>query len=310
MYGPLSGFGTYPFERNNGALANINHNGQERDVPSTCLRGWLLESGIARIVNTPAPDATEAEKEALRALMADKSAVQGTLMLDEARGNAANKKIRLPTPFENGHVVDLSRYLAYQPLLRYVQEHHPEYRLVDAAYMLGEDPCLPARSTSYRVYTHAIYTGFKFCSLLYTRTRRDQFALVSPAVGNPDGPRELCRLRLFLSVKLRVPHLDRPLQLTLGLVEFLEPAGGQYPWQYRSIDLGLRIYRKRYQAPVFIPLENMKASTIVTEIETRSDGICLVSTSCEKDGEEPEYWLNSDELPGQNQDDGDEDEGF
>jgi hypothetical protein len=54
----------------------------------------------------------------------------------------------------------------------------------------------------------------------------------------------------------------------------------------------------------------MKASTIVTEIETRSDGICLVSTSCEKDGEEPEYWLNSDELPGQNQDDGDEDEGF
>ncbi|KAH8077774.1 hypothetical protein HD553DRAFT_252736, partial [Filobasidium floriforme] len=39
-FGPLSGFATWAFERNNGALSRVKHNGQERDVPSTLLRSW------------------------------------------------------------------------------------------------------------------------------------------------------------------------------------------------------------------------------------------------------------------------------
>ncbi|KAG7530942.1 hypothetical protein FFLO_04670 [Filobasidium floriforme] len=294
MYGPLTGFGTWAFERNNGALAKINHNGLERDVASTCLRIWLLEFLLAAKISNPAPDATITEKAALETLLTDKAAVQGTLMLEEARGNAANHQIRLPTPLEKGHVIDLQRFHAYRPLLEYVQTNYPQYGFADAAYVMGDAPCLPVRSTAYKIYTHAVYTGFKFCSELYSRTRSDQYALASRSVGDPNGPRHLCRLKLFLSIRLRVDHIREPLQLTLALVEFLEEAKGLYPWQYRSIDLGIRIYRRIFKRSTFIPIDNMKASTIVTPLQTHADGPCLVSTSCEKDGVEPEFWLNAD----------------
>ncbi|KAH8079625.1 hypothetical protein HD553DRAFT_254952, partial [Filobasidium floriforme] len=39
-YGPLSGYSTYAFERNNGKLARVKNNGQEKDLPITLMRSW------------------------------------------------------------------------------------------------------------------------------------------------------------------------------------------------------------------------------------------------------------------------------
>lgn len=123
---------------------------------------------------------------------------------------------------------------------------------------------------------------YRFCSTLYSRTRRNQYALASRSIEVPDSPRQLCRIHLFLSIRLKVEHLpDSVLEEDLVLVEFYDPATGAYPWQHRDIDLGIRINRNKTQPPTFIPLRNLKSSVIITPLDTRAGGPCLASTSCD-----------------------------
>lgn len=161
LYGPLSGYGTWAFERNNGLLSNVNHNGKERDLASTLLRSWIREIVLAIVINNPASDASEAERDLLRRLITSKIPSKGTLMLEEARGNAATHFIRLPEPFRKGQPVDLIDCGGYEALLQYVSAKHPEYRFVDRAYFLSGQPVLPDRGHCYQLFTHAIFNGFK-----------------------------------------------------------------------------------------------------------------------------------------------------
>ncbi|KAG7527375.1 hypothetical protein FFLO_06994 [Filobasidium floriforme] len=271
LYGPLTGFATWALERNNGELSRVNHNGQERDVPTTLMRAWLLEARLCAILSNPAPDADLRELQALMSLLTSKEPPRGTLMMEEMRSVAANWHIRLPVPYQRALLVDLRQHDAYQPLLAFVQRHHPEHGFVDAADYLDDRPCLPHRSGGYHLYTHATYNGFKFCSMLWSRSRRDQFALAETGEGQT---RDLCKIHLLL----RVDSIDA----TLALVEFYLPAQGDYPWQTRSIDLGMKIYRNQTLGKVFIRLEQLKASTIVSRVETMQDGDCLVSFSCDR----------------------------
>ncbi|KAG7529033.1 hypothetical protein FFLO_05795 [Filobasidium floriforme] len=299
LFGPLSGFGTWAFERNNGVLANINHNGREVDIASTCLRRWILESRLAAIINNPAPNATDVEIAALKTLLLNRIAIMGTLMLQEARGNAATRTIRLPVPYQKGRPVDLHLWDAYAPLLSYLNAERPEYRFIDAAFFMDPRPSLPTRSQGYRIYTHAVYNGFKFCSSIYSRGQRNQYALATKA-NDGSGPRHLCQIHIFLSISLKVEHLPDMLNEDLVLVEFFDAAIGTYPWQHRDIDLGIRINRATKQGKTLVPLKNLKSSVIVTPLNTRADGACLASVSCDTEGREPEFWLDADsneELP-------------
>lgn len=162
LYGPLPGYGTWAFERNNGKLSNVKHNGKLlSDLATTLMRHWLREVRLAAVVNNPDPEAEEAEIEALLALLEDRSLTLGTLMLDEARGNAANWTMRLPDPYRPKTNVDLVAWNIYQELLDYLDEQHPDYDFVDAAFVNDRRPGLPRSGAPYKIYTHAVYTGFK-----------------------------------------------------------------------------------------------------------------------------------------------------
>ncbi|KAG7553631.1 hypothetical protein FFLO_02986 [Filobasidium floriforme] len=161
LYGPLTGFATWALERNNGTLSRVNHNGQERDVPTTLLRSWELEGGLCAMIANPAPDADEREIRALESLLSAPQYARGTLMIEEMRGVAADWRIRLPPPLQKGSLVDLNQRGAYEPLLEYMQAQYPNYGFVDMGDYLGDRPCLPVRSAGYRLYTHATYNGFK-----------------------------------------------------------------------------------------------------------------------------------------------------
>lgn len=161
LYGPLTGFATWALERNNGTLSRVNHNGQERDVPTTLLRSWELEGGLCAMIANPAPDADEREIRALESLLSAPQYARGTLMMEEMRGVAADWRIRLPPPLQKGSLVDLNQRGAYEPLLEYMQAQYPNYGFVDMGDYLGDRPCLPVRSAGYRLYTHATYNGFK-----------------------------------------------------------------------------------------------------------------------------------------------------
>jgi hypothetical protein len=287
-FGPLSGFATWAFERNNGALSRVKHNGQERDVPSTLLRSWELEAGLATIIHTPPPDASEIERAGLATWTNNNELARGTLMLNEARGVAANRTIRLPVAYQKGLVVSLAQHPgSYRALLEFMALNHPELNLKDEAFWdTDEGVVLPVRSSAYSLYTHAVYNGYKFCSLLWSRSRRDAFALAS--VGGV--ARHLVKIHLILQVDLKDVHLKR----TLALVQFYRAAEGDYPWASRQIDLGIRIYREELLPKCFIALEELEAATIVSRIDTQQDGACIVSMSCDRDGPEPEFWLETD----------------
>ncbi|KAG7570959.1 hypothetical protein FFLO_01053 [Filobasidium floriforme] len=162
LYGPLQGYGTWPFERNNGKLSRIKHNLKPHETPSTVLRAWLLESHIAKVLSNPAPDADPRELAALERMREDRQKTRGTVMLDEVRGNKANRTMRLPAPYRPKQMVSLRRLSAYEPLLRYLTINYPQCNLVDVAHLQGENPCLPDRSHEcYTLYTHVVFNGFK-----------------------------------------------------------------------------------------------------------------------------------------------------
>lgn len=296
-FGPLSGFATYAFERNNGELSRVKINGQERDVPTTLIRKWILGWQITNIVNNPHPEADPIELAGLEALRSNREVrARGTLMVEEEQGLAASRTIRLPAPYQKGHLVDLSQHEgSYWALLQYLDLNHAELNYRDAADYGDNFRSLPYRSSSYTLFTHAVLKGFKFCSLLWSRGRRDAYALAR--IGQR---RELCKLYLILQIDF--PDIKE----TLALVQFYPPAAGDYPWRGREIDLGIRIYRDEPMAKCLLPLENLEAPTIVSRIETEQDGVCLVSVSCDRDGQEPEFWLS--DLPVEEDDEDDDEE--
>lgn len=131
----------------------------------------------------------------------------------------------------------------------------------------------------------------RFCSRFYSRTRRDQYAL---AQLGPMDPRRLVRLHIFLQADLSIEG-HPPLQLRLALVEAVPPLDeNNYPWGYRSIDLGIRIYANERQPLQMVPISSLQALAIVCLVRTPLDGDALIAVSCDPDGQEPEYYLQAD----------------
>lgn len=107
------------------------------------------------------------------------------------------------------------------------------------------------------------------------------------------SPRELVRLHLFLEAKLEVPN-QPTLKLQLALIDVIPRLNDDnYPWGYWNIDLGLGIYSEAVQEKRFVPITFLQASTIVSRVETARDGPALISISCDKDGQEPEFYLQA-----------------
>ncbi|KAG7531803.1 hypothetical protein FFLO_04108 [Filobasidium floriforme] len=287
LFGPIGGYSTWALERNNGSLSRVKHNMKEKDIPSTLLRAWLREALLAAVLHNPAPDISATERAAIELLLADRLTTLGTVMLNEILIRR-NITARLPPPMKISPV-NLKKYpAAYECLLAYVQLHHPEYDFVGRITVGDRRPCLPVTSERYLLHTHVVHQGFKFCSALYNRTVRDQYAL---ACLEDEASRELVQVRLFLSATLVVKN--RPdLELRLALVDKFQKGVPDQAWGYRSIDLGYRIYHDRHEAggPLFIPIAALQASVIVSKFDQ-----LITCVSCDREGQEPEFWLDSDD---------------
>lgn len=154
----------------------------------------------------------------------------------------------------------------------------------------------------------------RFCSALYNRTVQDQYAL---AAVEDDGTRELVKIRLILKATLIVQNRP-PLELMLTLVDTFLPLEHPQPWSYRNIDLGYRAYsgHATVTPPRFIQTASLQATVIISRT-TCEDQPILTVVSCDREGQEPEYWLDSDgpqedaeALQRNRYDDEEEDEGL
>ncbi|KAH8082679.1 hypothetical protein HD553DRAFT_343440 [Filobasidium floriforme] len=286
LYGPVSGFGCWAFERHNGALSNVKHNGKV-DLPTTLIRAWIREFRLSAIINNPAPDAGVIEVNSLEALRQDPARGQGTLMLQEARGNVT--PCRLSNIYQPAITVDLERRGIYGLLLDFFQIHHPNLNFIDAAHIMDNRPSLPKWGSCYQLYTHMFQDGLKFGSCLYARSERDRHALI--VTDQDRGISHLAQVQLFLKVKITRSDPGRSVDMMLALVDFYEPHGSiGFPWQEREVDLGMRIYKNRVRGRVFVPASSIRAATTVSLLQT-ADEECLLSMSCDKEGTETEYEL-------------------
>lgn len=137
LYGPLSGFGTWALERNNGILASVNHKHNPAEVPTTLMRHWVAESRLTAILNNPALDASRIEKESLQDYLRKDKRVRGSLMQEEARH--AGEQMKLCRPIAKTVPIDLAKLKIYNAVLDYVQEHHPQFGLQDWHTRMYED---------------------------------------------------------------------------------------------------------------------------------------------------------------------------
>lgn len=104
----------------------------------------------------------------------------------------------------------------------------------------------------------------------------------------------MVRLRSLLQCTLAVEHIRRPLKLQLALVDLYRPVEGEkFPWFDRGIDIGFRCYQTTPSDTVYMPIECLQASTIVSHLDMDSQESVLISMSCDKDGHKPEFWLDS-----------------
>lgn len=142
LYGPLSGFGTWAFERHNGVLADTKVNKFHAEIPTTLMRSWLAESRLTAILSNPTPGASIHELNAIRTMLEEKKEVRGTLMTQETRSTVGTFK--LCKPIARYASVDLRKEGVYDAVLRYLQKEYSQYDLHDwDSHVMNDVPVLP-----------------------------------------------------------------------------------------------------------------------------------------------------------------------
>lgn len=105
------------------------------------MRAWLGQSRLTVLLDSPAPDASEKERKIYKDMQPLKQNIRGTVIIDESRGET--KAYRLPPALRGRQAVDLERVGAYQHVLEYVSENHPEYGFVHYNNHTSRSPSLP-----------------------------------------------------------------------------------------------------------------------------------------------------------------------
>ncbi|KAJ9091490.1 hypothetical protein QFC21_007190 [Naganishia friedmannii] len=292
LYGPLSGFGTWAFERHNGNLSNVNHNGKLHEIPTTLMRRWVAESRLVSVLSNPARDVTDNERQQIEDLLADRDQVRGTLMMDELDPDST--QLRLPRPVYSQTPVDLSKpdYDAYNPLFEYIRCYQPAYSIGHLSQLSLSSQLLPKKSSAYQLRSHIVLNGFN-------RTTKNRYALMSWKQPGMQERRRLCYIELFLGVNLPVEGHREPLKAQLALVKIFEEIDqSRYPWQPRYVDCGIRTFSNVVESRRFIPITDLQATTIIILTRMFDCDDALVSISCDTEGPEPEYWLKADSDEG------------
>lgn len=146
LYGPLSGMGTWAFERHNGILSSVKNNKQAADIPMTMMRHWNVQSRLRALASNPAPNATPFETPQLRHLLEKSDSVRGTLMEEEA--NRTHAEVRVSSALARFGLqpdLELPSINAYEPLLLFLREKFPTYNLQPYTMMTDSGNLLPPK---------------------------------------------------------------------------------------------------------------------------------------------------------------------
>ena len=162
LYGPAGGFAGWAFERNNGVLARANYfRGDPVQMTSTAARRWVKDQLLRSVLENPAPDSIQPERDYNQGLLArmDTKKIQGTLLVDEFRGNAANFQVRLLNPVRQALDLLEDKLRLYTGALDHVRRLCPQKTIKHLYHIDG--PGLTLKSKGHEEYSSVLFNGYR-----------------------------------------------------------------------------------------------------------------------------------------------------
>lgn len=163
MYGPVGSFTTWAYERNNGVIARTRFfKGDIVQMTTTAARRWLKELLLSSVMRNPPADISPVEQEYLDDVQRrmDAGQIQGTLLLEEHRGNAAALRVVLPKPLRRALSLRESGKDMYQSTLEHLRRYYP-----DLSYHVDTDvfaPGRPLHANNHAQFPYVRFNGFRY----------------------------------------------------------------------------------------------------------------------------------------------------
>ncbi|PPQ99854.1 hypothetical protein CVT24_009605 [Panaeolus cyanescens] len=187
-YGPVYGYWLFAFERFNGILENVNHNGHDGgEMETTLLRNWIQNQLAYELLISLPPDAHPKERELINCIVETEAKKRGSMMTQIAIFNSEvdNASIKLPKRLGK-KAIDLHAIndngKIYQLLLTHCQSVWPQLNLV-AEFSNQQGACFVSDNVARRI-PYLRKDGIRYGAQSNARTSADSYAFITvPADG-------------------------------------------------------------------------------------------------------------------------------
>ncbi|EIW84541.1 hypothetical protein CONPUDRAFT_49943 [Coniophora puteana RWD-64-598 SS2] len=261
LFGPVYAWWLFAFERFNGMLERVKHNGHDGgEMELTLMRAWVQGHLIYEYLISLPPGAHKLERDALDEIIKTQARNRGAMMTEIAiyQSEAAEDNVRLPS--RAAKFVNLRAEQSntspdlYRLLLGYCRRLWPDLKLA------SDRSCRPDTTpfVSHRVARALSYVrkdGIRYGSTTNRRTQADAFAFINDS----DSVRVPVRIHSLYSVVVgdKQPHVCAVIERLVSDENI--PA---LPWGMFSTMLGIYVC----YADVFRPFEVIPVSSIQCSI--------------------------------------------
>ncbi|OSD03378.1 hypothetical protein PYCCODRAFT_1365629 [Trametes coccinea BRFM310] len=249
-FGPVYAWWAYMFERFNGWLAKVNHNGHKGgELEATMMRSWVKNSLLHDLIiqlealgEAKAPEDEESIRDLKRCLRGEKRTGQnrGTLLSSIAAMTAQESGELIQYP-KQSRKYNLRTEDLYTPIFRHVRDMWKErVKLVsDISFARDGSPFI---AIAVPFYSHIVIAGQRYGASTTRRGQANRYAYI-------DG-----RQAVEITHILRVTHTteeEETLTADLAIVRpFIpSPAAADMPWATRAADLGIDVWKPSQRGP-------------------------------------------------------------
>lgn len=210
LFGPVYGWWLFAFERFNGMLEKVKHNGHDGGrMELTLMRSWVMTHLIFEYLLALPEDGNDLEKGYIdRIIRTEARENRGGMMSDLAVYRAeASLGNNVSLPRRLGKTCNIADLLpngrSYALMLKYAQDLWPDLNIIDDHSM--EDGLPFYRSQTCRPLTYIRKDGIRYGATSNKRTKVDSLAFISDGPGHR-APAEILSL-VSVKVDEKPPHV-------------------------------------------------------------------------------------------------------
>jgi len=212
LFGPVYGWWLFAFERFNGMLEKVKHNGHDGGrMELTLMRHWVMTHLLYEyLLALPDDEEHKHERKYIdKIIQQEGREARGSMMTELAiyRAEALVDHVSLPRrlgkPFNVASILPDSDGIAYRLLLHYLQELWPDLNIIDDASIQDGTPFY--RSKAVRPVAYIRKDGIRYGSSINKRTKADSFAFISDG-SDRRVPVEIVAL-LSVTLGEKAPHV-------------------------------------------------------------------------------------------------------